>query len=441
MVFVLSSVLQGKATRTACCPRVGAFLLEGNSVDAVEEEELAEWLAKDGKVTVVSLGSQSAVDTISEWAMKDLLKGCLQGSERVLAACKELPSDPELQKAEAEGRLKTQAWLPLAAVLGHERVACFLSHCGANSTQECVMEGKPIVPLPFFNDQYYIAQVLEEAYGYTANEDYSPLRKQDLRASDGAAVAKVQEAIQLALAVPSDMLESLRMTMRGEEGARVAAEMVRDRVQTGPSRKYTLYYHTECKGFYGKGWSPLAMLKHAGKPYEVKGPDQCPEGIGFEVPMLTFPGGDVSGTGFMSQFRGSVSIAQSNVIVELLGEKLGLAPKDFASSAKAKQLVADQNDLFGELYACKPADLITKWLDYLEAQVAGDAYFLECGLTYVDFAMYPVLLFAKQKIQAGDLAGVTVPARLQAWCAKMGELPAVVEMDASGIPLLPPKSS
>merc|ERR1712190_34235 len=186
---VLAKCLQGKATNTGRLGRFGAFLPEQkSSVAGCGDDDLDAWLSKEGQVTVISLGSQSVLSGISAWAESDLLKGCLEASPRVLISSAGVPEDPELKKAEADGRLRSASWLPLWGVLGHPNVSCFVSHCGANSTHECLARGKAIVPLPFFDDQYYIAQIVEELMGYASQSGFTPVRKQCFRSGAGVGV-------------------------------------------------------------------------------------------------------------------------------------------------------------------------------------------------------------------------------------------------------------
>merc|ERR1712039_347027 len=97
--------------------------------------------------------------------------------------------------------LRASAWLPLWSVLGHSNVGCFVGHCGANSTHECLAQGKPLVPLPFFDDQFYIAEVVEELMGYRRDSNFTPLRKSVLRPSKGSGIATVEAAVKLGLSV------------------------------------------------------------------------------------------------------------------------------------------------------------------------------------------------------------------------------------------------
>lgn len=52
-------------------------------------------------------------------------------------------------------------WCPQIAVLAHEAVGCFVSHCGWNSTLEAISLGVPIVAIPQFLDQITNAHYVE----------------------------------------------------------------------------------------------------------------------------------------------------------------------------------------------------------------------------------------------------------------------------------------
>jgi UDP-glucoronosyl and UDP-glucosyl transferase len=47
------------------------------------------------------------------------------------------------------------SWAPQQQVLAHVSVACFMSHCGWNSTMEGVRNGLPFLCWPYFTDQFY----------------------------------------------------------------------------------------------------------------------------------------------------------------------------------------------------------------------------------------------------------------------------------------------
>eukprot|EP00441_Pelagodinium_beii_P041906 CAMPEP_0197632038 /NCGR_PEP_ID=MMETSP1338-20131121/8980_1 /TAXON_ID=43686 ORGANISM="Pelagodinium beii, Strain RCC1491" /NCGR_SAMPLE_ID=MMETSP1338 /ASSEMBLY_ACC=CAM_ASM_000754 /LENGTH=480 /DNA_ID=CAMNT_0043203587 /DNA_START=64 /DNA_END=1506 /DNA_ORIENTATION=+ len=217
--YVIADCLVGKATNSAGRHRIGPFL---SDIKTVEDADLREWLdghalpEEERVVTVVSLGSQSALSTLSASAELDLLQGCLAASPRVLIASKSCAQVPELKASIEKGQLRALEFLPLWDVLNHRNVRCLVSHAGANSVHEALMSGTPAVPLPFFDDQFYIAMRLEEIYGYVGKVE--PLRKAILRSGGAAARAKVEAAVRLGLAVPDSIVVSLQQAVLKEDG-------------------------------------------------------------------------------------------------------------------------------------------------------------------------------------------------------------------------------
>ncbi|RLN12804.1 UDP-glycosyltransferase 83A1-like [Panicum miliaceum] len=79
-----------------------------------------------------------------------------------------------LDRVSASGRGMMVAWSPQQRVLAHPAVACFVSHCGWNSTMEGVRNGVPFLAWPYFADQFvnqvYICDVWKVGLRAQADE-------------------------------------------------------------------------------------------------------------------------------------------------------------------------------------------------------------------------------------------------------------------------------
>ncbi|CAN6291457.1 unnamed protein product [Urochloa humidicola] len=62
-------------------------------------------------------------------------------------------------------------WVPQVAVLAHDAVGAFLTHCGWGSTIESLVFGRPMVMLPFVVDQGLIARTMAERVGVEVARD------------------------------------------------------------------------------------------------------------------------------------------------------------------------------------------------------------------------------------------------------------------------------
>ncbi|MED6218434.1 hypothetical protein PIB30_026659 [Stylosanthes scabra] len=70
---------------------------------------------------------------------------------------------------------KIVEWAPQQKVLSHPAIACFVSHCGWNSTIEGLSNGVPFLCWPYVVDQFfdktYICDVLKVGLGFDSNEN------------------------------------------------------------------------------------------------------------------------------------------------------------------------------------------------------------------------------------------------------------------------------
>ncbi|KAK0591474.1 hypothetical protein LWI29_002594 [Acer saccharum] len=71
---------------------------------------------------------------------------------------------PEGFTERVASRGKVVEWAPQEKVLGHPSVACFLSHCGWNSTIEGVSMGVPFLCWPYFADQFHNRSYICDAW-------------------------------------------------------------------------------------------------------------------------------------------------------------------------------------------------------------------------------------------------------------------------------------
>uniref|UniRef100_A0A0D3HCD0 UDP-glycosyltransferases domain-containing protein n=1 Tax=Oryza barthii TaxID=65489 RepID=A0A0D3HCD0_9ORYZ len=82
------------------------------------------------------------------------------------------------------GRGKLVAWAPQQRVLAHPAVACFVSHCGWNSTMEGVRNGVPFVAWPYFADQFvnraYICDIWRVGLPAVADEKLGVVTKKHI---------------------------------------------------------------------------------------------------------------------------------------------------------------------------------------------------------------------------------------------------------------------
>lgn len=130
------------------------------------------WL--DGRpprsVLYVSLGSVASVDygVFEEMAWGLALSGVSflwvvrPGS---VHGTQDTPPLPDGFDEVVRGRGKVVTWAPQRAVLAHEAIGAFWTHCGWNSTLESICEGVTMLAQPCFADQTVNARYLTHQWG------------------------------------------------------------------------------------------------------------------------------------------------------------------------------------------------------------------------------------------------------------------------------------
>ncbi|KAL4367938.1 hypothetical protein GQ457_05G017060 [Hibiscus cannabinus] len=146
-----------------------------------EDETCLKWLDQQqpGSVIYVAFGSFTVFDPVQfqelalglELSNRPFLwvvrPDITQGTE-----CEQLY--PKGFKTRVGSRGKMVGWAPQRALLAHPSIACFLSHCGWNSTVEGLSNGVPFLCWPYFADQFidetYICEIWKIGLSFQRDE-------------------------------------------------------------------------------------------------------------------------------------------------------------------------------------------------------------------------------------------------------------------------------
>ncbi|XP_074274462.1 UDP-glycosyltransferase 74B1 [Silene latifolia] len=139
-------------------------------------EQCKEWLQTKPKKSIVYISFGSMVSLTQE-QMEELAWGLKESNYNFLWVIREsqhnkLPK--EFQEEIAKGKMgMIVTWCNQLEVLAHEAIACFVTHCGWNSTLEGISLGVPMVGVPQWSDQLPDAKFIEEVWevGVRAKED------------------------------------------------------------------------------------------------------------------------------------------------------------------------------------------------------------------------------------------------------------------------------
>ncbi|CAN6297729.1 unnamed protein product [Urochloa humidicola] len=105
-------------------------------------------------------------------------------------------------QARVAGKGMLVSWCPQQQVLAHRAVACFVSHCGWNSTMEGVRSGVPFLCWPYFAEQFidrnYVTDVWRTGLAVSHNAD-GIVTKEELRSKVEQVVddAEIRERARL----------------------------------------------------------------------------------------------------------------------------------------------------------------------------------------------------------------------------------------------------
>ncbi|KAK7321084.1 hypothetical protein VNO77_31267 [Canavalia gladiata] len=155
----------------------------GNGIirgDLVKTDDCMDWLGSRAPASVVYISFGSIVHLPQE-QVDEIAHGLLISQVSFLWVLKEPHRDLAFEShvlppgflEKTSDRGKIVQWCPQEEVLAHPSVACFLTHCGWNSSMEAVALGVPVVTFPAWGDQVTNAKFLVDVYGIGIPLGYS----------------------------------------------------------------------------------------------------------------------------------------------------------------------------------------------------------------------------------------------------------------------------
>ncbi|QCE08505.1 gallate 1-beta-glucosyltransferase-like [Vigna unguiculata] len=152
--------------------------------DFLKSDDCIEWLNSRAAASVVYISFGSIVCPPQE-QVTEIAHGLLESEVSFLWVLKPptkvfgLPPyvlpDGFLEETREKG--KVVQWSPQEEVLGHGSVACFVTHCGWNSSMEGVTLGVPMLTFPAWGDQVTNAKFLVDVYGVAIKLGYGQTEK------------------------------------------------------------------------------------------------------------------------------------------------------------------------------------------------------------------------------------------------------------------------
>ncbi|KAL1342866.1 hypothetical protein HN51_029342 [Arachis hypogaea] len=158
--------------------RMGGSNIRGDMI--TKSENCVEWLNSREPRSVVYISFGSLVYHPQE-QIDEIAHGLLESEVSFLWVLKLPPKDwnvkphvlPEGFVEKTAERGKVVQWSPQEEVLSHPSVACFVTHCGWNSTMESLASGVPMLTFPAWGDQNTNAKFIVDVFGAGIRLGYS----------------------------------------------------------------------------------------------------------------------------------------------------------------------------------------------------------------------------------------------------------------------------
>ncbi|KAL6010436.1 hypothetical protein ACLOJK_000868 [Asimina triloba] len=136
--------------------------------DLWKAEDCVEWLDSHPPSSVVYISFGSIV-ALERDQMEEMAGGVGKSGRPFLWVVRPATDAvetglPEGFLEDTEGRGKVVSWCPQDRVLSHPSIACFLTHCGWNSSLESLSCGVPIIAFPQWGDQVTNAKFMVEVF-------------------------------------------------------------------------------------------------------------------------------------------------------------------------------------------------------------------------------------------------------------------------------------
>jgi len=197
------------------CQILGPIYQPDVSLDRqdLKESGLEAW-CDEAPFVYISLGSMVSQVAQSSAELQKHLQNLLDAlvNRRVLI-------NVNLPGYTKRANLNMAGWVPQKAILSHEKLLCFVSHCGQGGVSEALYAGVPLVAYPFFHDQILLAESVEKLG--------CGVWLQRFDHGTGIPVAQVDSAIDQAVAA-KQRAQELGMKARAMDGFNVAYAKIQE---------------------------------------------------------------------------------------------------------------------------------------------------------------------------------------------------------------------